>query len=305
MLVRRHFYFLKAITSILACVPLTVIVTLGIATFCNANEQIAKPEFRRHVLPILSKAGCNSGACHGALAGKGGFKLSLRGYNPSADFFAITRQARGRRIELADPGRSLLLAKPSGAIPHKGGLKLDPKSDDYKLIARWLTNGAPGPMPNDPTLDRLEVSPANIALKKGDRQQISVKAHYSNGEVEDVTSWARFSSSNETVVSIGDDGEVDVQSSGEGAIVAWFSSRIELARIASPFENKVDAVTYKESPRRNFIDELNLQKLASLNLVPSPRSSDAEFLRRVYLDAIGTLPKREEVTSFLSDDNPA
>ena len=270
-----------------------------------AEQRAGTPEFRRHILPILSKAGCNSGACHGALAGKGGFKLSLRGYDPLADHFTITRQAHGRRVELADPGRSLLLAKPTGALPHKGGLRLDPQSEDYRKIATWLTDGAPGPRDDDPALLRIEVTPQQAMLMPGQQQALTVRAFYSDGREEDVTQWARFSSANQTVARVDDDGEVTVLGPGEGAIVAWFSSQIDLARMTSPFDNQIEASVFAAAPRRNFIDELNLQKLESLRLHPSPRCTDEQFLRRVFLDAIGTLPTSQEVIAFVADSDPA
>src|SRR5205814_783033 len=111
------------------------------------------------VIPMLTKAGCNSGACHGALAGKGGLKLSLRGYDPDADHFVLTRQALGRRVDLLEPTRSLLLRKAAMAMPHGGGQKLDVGSGDYQLLAEWIASGAPGPKPNDPAIERLEVFP--------------------------------------------------------------------------------------------------------------------------------------------------
>ncbi|MCA9108094.1 MAG: S-layer protein, partial [Planctomycetales bacterium] len=118
---------------------------------CDDANAASAWGFRNDVLPVLSRLGCNSGACHGALAGKGGFRLSLRGYDPLTDHHTITRQARGRRIELADPGRSLLLTKPTGALPHKGGVRLEVDSLEYRILAEWIAQGAPGPATDDPT----------------------------------------------------------------------------------------------------------------------------------------------------------
>ncbi|MFC1758576.1 DUF1549 domain-containing protein, partial [Planctomycetota bacterium] len=261
-------------------------------------------EFRRHVLPILSKAGCNTGACHGALAGKGGFKLSLRAYDPAGDYLAITRSARGRRIELADPGRSLLLAKPTAALPHKGGLKIVVDSNDYKVLAEWIQAGVPAPKADDAQLDQLEVFPPLTTLGKGDAQQLLVRATYSDGRQEDVTKWTEFSSTNETVLKVDDAGRLSVIGHGEGAIVAWFSSQIVLARVASPFNNTVPDHVFAQTQRNNFIDEHILEKLKSLHLKPSPISGDSEFVRRVYLDTIGTLPTEEEASRFLTDPTP-
>ena len=260
--------------------------------------------FRNHVQPVLAKMGCNSGACHGALAGKGGFKLSLRGYDPSRDHHTITRQARGRRIELSDPGRSLLLVKPSGAIPHKGGLRFDVNSPEYRVLSEWIGDGATAPRDDDPQLDRLEVLPESVVLGPGLKQQVLVRAHYTDGRIEDVTRWAKYTSANEAVSTIDDDGVLSVIGHGEGAITAWFSSKIVIARVTSPYPNQVPSKVFADADKdaNNFIDELVVSKLKRLNLPPSPPATDQEFLRRTYLDTIGTLPKADEVRKFLADE---
>jgi len=257
--------------------------------------------FRHQVQPILTKAGCNAGSCHGALAGKGGFKLSLRGYDADTDHHTITRQARGRRIELSDPGRSLVLAKPTGALPHKGGLRLDPGSLDYRILAEWISAGAAGPTDADAHLDEIEVLPRRACLQPGDHQRLVVRAHYSNGVVSDVTRWTKFSSTDETVSVVDDSGQVSVVGYGEGAVTAWFASKIATARVTSPYANDVADDVYEQSPKRNFIDELVLKQLRRLNLPPSPRATDAEFFRRAYVDVIGLLPTPNEVREFLTD----
>jgi hypothetical protein len=260
--------------------------------------------FRSHVQAVIAKTGCNSGACHGALAGKGGFKLSLRGYDPPKDHHAITRQANGRRIELADPGRSLILAKPSGAMAHRGGVRFDVDSLDYRVLAEWIMAGAPGPSDEDAKLDRLEVLPEKTVLKPGDKQQVLVRAHYSDGRMEDVTRWAKFTSTNETVATCDQDGLVSVMGAGEGAITAWFASKIVIAGITVPYDNKIPAELFAKAERRNFIDELVLKQLQRMNIAPSPQAGDAEFVRRAFLDTIGTLPTTAEVRAFLADPAP-
>jgi hypothetical protein len=260
--------------------------------------------FRHDVLPVLAKSGCNSGACHGALAGKGGFKLSLRGYDPESDHFVITRQARGRRIELADPGRSLFLAKPSGAIPHKGGVRFETDSREYEILSKWIQAGAPAPKDADPRVDHLEILPESSLLKPGGQQQVIVRAHYTSGEIRDVTRFVKFTSTNEAVAAVDQDGRVSVMGPGEGAISGWYASQIVMARITVPYGNQVDPAVFAAAPRKNFIDELVLEKLAALNLPPSPPAGDEEFLRRVFLDVIGTLPTSEEARKFLSDQSP-
>ncbi len=257
--------------------------------------------FRNHVQAILAKAGCNSGACHGALAGKGGLKLSLRGYNTVADYHTLTRQALSRRIELSDPGQSLLLTKPSGAIPHKGGVRFEVGSLDYEVISEWIAAGAPAPHEGDPSLQRLEVLPQIVSLAKGNQQQFLIVAHYSDGHSEDVTRWAKFTSANETVATIDPQGQITVVGSGVDAVTAWFAQRIVNARVTVPYENEVRPEVYAKAERRNFIDELSLKQLERLKLPPSDTCNDGEFVRRVFLDTIGILPSADEVRSFLAD----
>lgn len=264
-------------------------------------EQPHQWSFRNHVEAVLAKSGCNSGACHGALAGKGGFRLSLRGYDPATDFNNIVKQQRGRRIELADPGQSLLLAKTSGALPHKGGLRFDTDSLDYRVIAEWIGAGAPPPSDSDAQVERLEILPEGVVLGSAQSQDLLVRAHFNNGRVEDVTRWVKFTSADETVAKVDNDGRVSVIGPGEGAITAWYASKIVITRVTSPFANKVDDAVFEQEPRRNFIDELVLAKLKALRLKPSPAANDGEFLRRAFIDTIGTLPTLEETRAFLAD----
>ena len=257
--------------------------------------------FRRDVLPILSKANCNGGGCHGALAGKGGFRLSLFGYNPEADYLAITREAQGRRVELSDPGASLLLTKPTTLVKHKGGKRLETDSDDYRTIARWIAQGAPGPKADDPTLTELAVSSAEQTVREGQSLQIKVRAKFSDGVERDVTRWAKFTATDETVASVDGSGNVSVIGPGAGAITAWYSSQIVIARLTSPFSNAIPAEVFAQEPRANFIDDLVLAQLQRLNLRPSPAADDATFVRRAFLDTIGRLPTPAEVEGFVRD----
>ena len=235
----------------------------------NADDK-ADWNFRNHVQSVLAKSGCNMGACHGALAGKGGFKLSLRGYDSDADYLSITQKARGRRIELSDPGRSLFLAKPTAALPHKGGLKLEVGSRDYRVLSDWVAAGAKGPADEDPRLERISVTPGSALLRPADQFQILVNAHYSNGETVDVTHWAQFSATDQAIATVDDSGLLKVQGSGEAAVLVWFGSKVALARMTVPYPNDVPADVFQNAARSNFIDELNLQQLETLRLPPSP-----------------------------------
>jgi Protein of unknown function (DUF1553)/Protein of unknown function (DUF1549) len=258
--------------------------------------------FRNDVQSVLAKQGCNMGACHGALAGKGGFRLSLRGYDSEADFLSITRQARGRRIEIADPGRSLFIAKPTGMLPHKGGLRLDADSRDYEILSRWIGDGAAPPNNQDPVLESISVLPEQANLKAGDQSQILVNAHYNDGSVVDVTHWAKFSATDESVAGVSEDGVVTVLGSGEAAVLVWFGSKVKLARMTVPYANSVNPEVFSDSPRRNFIDEINLNQLQTLNLRPSLRCDDETFLRRSTVDTIGRLPTEHERKEFFEKE---
>jgi Protein of unknown function (DUF1549)/Protein of unknown function (DUF1553) len=260
--------------------------------------------FRNHVESVLSKSGCNSGACHGAAAGKNGFKLSLRGYDPDGDFMVLTRQQRGRRIVPSDPGRSLMLIKPTGAVPHKGGLRFRTNSLEYRVLSQWIAAGAPRPRSSDARIDRLEILPSAVVLKSPSAQQLLVRARFTDGHWEDVTRWTKFTSANESVAQVDDQGKVAVVGHGEGAITAWYLSRVALASVSVPFETAVAPEVFAQSPRRNFIDDLVLTKLRNLNVPPSPQAADGEFIRRAFLDTIGVLPTADETRAFLADRSP-
>ncbi|MCI0641714.1 MAG: DUF1553 domain-containing protein [Gemmataceae bacterium] len=286
---------------------ITAVVAEGQASTRVKVEKTAADfdwSFRNHVIPVLTKLGCNSGACHGALAGKGGFKLSLRGYAPSDDHFVLTRQANGRRINPLEPARSLMLMKPSLALTHGGGLKLEVNSPEYKLVADWIVSGAPGPSKSDPAIQKLEVFPPDAVLKPKDQLQLVARAWYSDGRAEDVTRWARFASTEDLIAGVDDAGSVKVSGYGEAAITVSFSNLVATTRISAPFDNALDAKVFAGSPRHNFIDNLVLKKLEALRIPPSPQCTDDEFIRRAYLDAAGMLPTPEEVEAFLKDARP-
>ena len=264
----------------------------------------ASPSFRNDVQAVLAKANCNSGACHGALAGKAGFRLSLRGYDDEGDYTFITRQARGRRISLSEPHRSLLLTKPTGQVAHKGGVRLTVDSPEYEVVAAWLAAGAPGPSSQDARIQSIEVLPPMASVRPGIEMQLMVLGRFSDGSVKDLTSVSKFSSLQSSVASVDENGYVKVTGSGAGIITAWCLSQNGLSRIHSPFEGNVEASLVDLRQSENFIDELVAKQLSLLGVPASPRADDSVFVRRAFLDAVGALPTDEEAKAFLADVDP-
>lgn len=267
-------------------------------------EDALRRGFRNNVQPVLAKTGCNAGACHGAAAGQNGFRLSLRGYDDEGDFLSLTRHAFGRRVNPSDPGRSLLLLKATGTVPHKGGKRFEAGSLEYDILADWIASGANAPGTDDPRIERIEILPRQVLLNRDSTQKLIVRAYFSDGHTEDVTRWAKYTAANAAVTQVGDQGEVKVVGYGEGAVTAWYLSRIATATVTVPYANPVDSNQFAKATRRNFIDGLVLAKLESLRLPPSPKSSDSEFLRRAFLDTVGSLPALAETKEFLDDTSP-
>ena len=260
-----------------------------------------KISFENEVIPAFTRAGCNSGSCHGALAGKGGLKLSLRGYDPAADLFVLTRQANARRVDWANPDSSLLLAKASLKLPHGGGKKLPSDHADYKLLSDWISQGTMPSSPDEPKVAAVEIIPSKLRLKSGDKLRMIAQARYTDGRVRDVSHWARFSSSEDLVASVDQDGAVQVAGNGEASVIALFANHAGLGAIVSPFPNKLPTDFLSKSPRNNFIDELVLRKLQELQLPPSGQTTDSQFIRRLFLDMAGILPTEKELDDFVKD----
>jgi hypothetical protein len=250
---------------------------------------------------VLTKAGCNQGACHGGQQGKGGFRLSLLGFDPAFDYEQIVQSAEGRRVVVSDPERSILLLKPTLTMEHGGGERIKPHSREYDLLRQWLGDGAPAPRPQDEEVVRLEVWPAKRLMQTAEQQQIVTRALWSDGRNEDVTATARYDSLNDAVAAVDPTGLVTARSRGETYIMVRFGGQAAVVQVTLPFESR-DAP--QKVPANNFVDEKIIAKWKALGLTPSPLCTDADFFRRIHLDAIGTLPDPEDVKAFLADDKP-
>ncbi|MCA9142916.1 MAG: DUF1553 domain-containing protein [Planctomycetales bacterium] len=258
-------------------------------------------DFDRQVAPILSKLGCNMGACHASQHGKGGFKLSVFGFEPGDDHAAIVRDRLGRRVELLDPEQSLFLQKPTMQVAHGGGLRLKADSVDYQILKAWLADQAPGPMNDAAKVIKLTVTPAQRIGSKGLTQQLRVVAAYSDETTRDVTAWALFDSMDEGVLAVTSQGSVRAVGQGQASIMVRFDSHAEIVNFVIPYKDSVELAGWKNN---NFIDELAEKKFRELGIEPSPLCDDATFVRRVYVDVIGTLPTVAETTNFIESSDP-
>ena len=260
--------------------------------------------FRHHIQPLLAKTGCSLGACHGAAAGQGGFRLSLRGYDDEGDYLTLTRGAFSRRITPSDPARSLLLLKPANLVPHKGGEKFKIGSPEWTTLVDWIANGVPGPAANDPRVERVESLPAHVRLAPGAKQRFIVRAHFTDGHSEEVTRFVKWTAVNQSVINVDEEGRATVVGKGESALSAWVLQQIAVATVTAPFASEIAPEPFTKAPRRNWIDELVLEKLQALSLPPSPQCTDHEFIRRAFIDTLGVLPTAEETRAFLAEREP-
>lgn len=270
-------------------------------------KETGKPtpvSFANEIVPVLTRLGCNQGACHGSQYGKGGFKLSLAGFDPDLDYTNIARQHRTRRIVIAAPEQSLLLLKPLMAVPHAGGRRLEPGSPDYRLLVQWLKEGAHGPQPTDPTVSAVSVFPSERVMQKGEgAQRLVVQAAYSDGTTRDVTAQARIASLNDGIAACTPEGIVRPVGNGQTAIMVRYSGQATVATFIIPYASVAGVPAAKTADPRS-IDGLVEKKQRQLGLLPSPLCDDATFIRRVSYDLIGTPPTPEEWKAFVADKTP-
>ena len=259
--------------------------------------------FKLDVMPVFMKAGCNTGSCHGAARGKDGFRLSLFGFDPDGDYFRLTREISGRRINLALPEECLMLEKATGKVPHTGGKRFDENSEYADTLVRWLDAGAPRDEGEVPKVVAVEIYPPGAVLDgEGSTQQINVRAKYSDGTDRDVTSFAYFLSNNDNSAPISQEGVVTATNRGEAFIMA----RFETHTVGTHFIVLPQGLEFSwcGAEEYNYVDQHMHEKFRKLRINPSDVCSDEQFLRRATLDIAGVLPTLEEYDRFLADTDP-
>jgi hypothetical protein len=258
--------------------------------------------FRHEVMPVLSKAGCNLGACHGYSLGKNGFKLSLRGQDPEQDFPAIARDFARRRVDFLSPQSSLILAKGRGDVPHEGGARFRRGSLSDQILVRWIQQGAPGDLSDPARVVAVRLIPDKVVLRPGQKHRLQLIAEYSDGTKRDATRLSIFNVNNPQYASVEDEGLVTAGEAGETAVVARFERTFAATGVT--VLQPIHDFTPTPVPANNLIDRHVIEKLNRLKISPSPQAGDEEFLRRVYLDLIGVQPRPDEIRAFLDDKDP-
>lgn len=276
--------------------------TIVKVTVSNIGQRPAF-NFERDIVPILSRYGCNSSACHAKAEGQNGFKLSVFGFDPKADHVTLAQESRGRRTHPLLPEQSLLLLKSSGGMPHGGGVRIKSDTVEYGLLRDWIAGGMPFGQKDDPQVKSIEVAPRERQLSFDAQQQLRVIATYTDGRRADVTTLAKFQSNNEGLAAVDDRGLVVAgKKPGDVAIMASFMGSVDIFRALVPQPSVENAPAWPVV--RNQIDDLVDAKLRKLAITPSGLCSDTDYLRRVYLDVIGTLPSAEEARAFIADASP-
>jgi len=281
--------------------PLTASVAVTVQNF-DRTETL---NFRRDLEPILSKQGCNSGSCHGKLAGQNGFRLSLFGFDPAADYNALTKEGRGRRIFPAAPEQSLLLKKGSAQLPHGGGRRIEPGSAAYRTLAAWIEQGAPWGEQDLADHEAIEVYPRQRTLEHAQRQQLRVVLRLKDGNNRDVTADAEYRSQRPELLQADPSGLVTaLVGAGESTVLVRYLGLVDIARFSVPFSKPATDEAYRNFQAAGAVDAAVLAKWRKLGIVPSGPSSDSQFLRRVMLDCIGRLPTPDEVRAFAAEVAP-
>ena len=264
-----------------------------------AAELKSRLSFTRDVVPVITKAGCNMGACHGSFQGRGGMTLSLLGFAPAVDYDVLFKQGRGRRFSATAPEHSLLLRKATGTVAHGGGRRFGEDSEAFRILRDYIAQGAPPPGEGEPEITRLETTPAEFTLSRGAEAKLKVLAHWSDRSVQDVTKWAQYDSRLKARVEVDEFGHIRALESGKTAVTVRYLGQVASVAVSVPFA----APTNLKFPIRNRLDTIAAEEWQRLGIEPAPLADDATFVRRVYLDVIGTLPTADETRRFLADNS--
>ncbi len=271
-------------------------------TIKTESMDVALPiNFVNHVVPIFTKLGCNGGGCHGKSGGQNGFALSLLGFTPELDFQTLVKENRGRRLLPSSPEASLLLTKAAGLVAHAGGKRMERDSDDFKLIRRWIASGTPYGEKNDPTVTKISVFPEQRIISRQNRQQISVRAHYSDGTISDVTARTQYETNDPDIAIVDGAGLVrSLDLSGEAAVMARYQGHVATFVAMVPLGKTIPQYQF---PIQTVVDRHTTKKWQQLGIVPSDLTADELFVRRVYVDLTGTLPTPEQVKEFTQSND--
>jgi len=264
---------------------------------------VHKVDFERHLMGLLGRMGCNSGSCHGSFQGKGGLRLSLFGYNPEMDFQALSRDVQGRRINRADPDSSLLLLKAIGAVEHGGARRFARDSWAYQLFREWIRQGAEWNKGSGAIVS-LNITPPEYAFTAPSQTgQLRVEAAFTDGSRENITPLCDFRTNDDAIVEVDNLGQLRSRRPGDTAVIVSYRGQVLPVRVMVPMPAP-PGFQYPKVPEVSYIDREVFAKLRRLNIVPSELSSDEEFLRRVTIDTIGTLPAPKEYQEFMADSRP-
>jgi hypothetical protein len=288
----------------------SVLITATVGTLSSSAEGMVKSmaqptavSFKNQTIAALSKSGCNMGACHGSPSGKGGFRLSLRGYDPVLDIMTLRSEYYGRRTNTLEPSESLLLKKPLMEVAHGGGRRLKKNDPSHRVLLDWVAEGLRLDQPTEPELVKIQMLPESRTFQQAAlRQQIVVMGHFSDGSVRDVTPLTVFTSSNETVAKVDDNGLVTKNSRGETAILARYLDKMATSYVT--FLQEVPGFVWNNPSENGFVDSLVFTKLKQLQILPSDLCTDEEFLRRAYLDTAGRLPTVAETQAYQANSAP-
>ena len=277
----------------------------NVDVFVKAKPGDQRLSFVGDVLPGLARAGCAGGSCHAKPKGQNGFSLSVFSFDPAADYREIVKDERGRRVFPAFPAESLVLKKPTLAVEHEGGRRLEVGSPFYRIIHAWIAQGMPYRLPDESGLTGISVFPSEQRYAKSAEQQLVVTARFDDGKTEDVTHLADFSSNEKEIAGVDRNGLLRVGTlSGEGVVVVRYLGEVAQARITVPTDRQFNDAVYAGLLRNNYIDDLAYSRFRKLGLLPSDLCSDSEFIRRAFIDTIGLLPESPEVRRFLADKSP-